>query len=424
MFGLNFYIFSFLVVVVVATIYVSRTKKKISELKENVVNLTTAINAIRYGNLSVKTTSESPYFQELADSINRMTETFSDRERMKTEAQTELMFQNNLLRSVMNSLLEGLILVDENFNIIRATSKIEKWFGKEEKTFIGKYLFDYIIPKSKKKYKKYEDDDIKIKNSKKKFKLTINDLKVNDEEILYLCIVRDVTIEKEFQKLKEDFIAAITHDLKVPLLAQLNVLNFLIDGKFGEISEKQKKVVSGVTQSTEGLLELTRNILDGFRIDKATSINAFEKVKLLDLIEHVNEMFTPILEKEDRVLKIEVSPDIYVNVDAMNIRRVFGNLIQNAISHTEKGDEILVSSYLTNDYVVVSVKDKGIGIKNDKMDKIFEKYYTTNNKFRNLGTGLGLYVAKEIVRAHGGAIFVSSEEEEGTEFGVYLPLLK
>ena len=142
-----FYIINTCVIIVfICLFFITRkTNKRWSKINDYLGKVTTTVDSIRYGNLSTKIEKiEHPTYQNVTDSINRMVETLNDREKMIIEYQAELMRQNKLLESVINSLSDGILIINEKFEILRATPKILKWFGIKGKDIIGKNVFEFI----------------------------------------------------------------------------------------------------------------------------------------------------------------------------------------------------------------------------------------------------------------------------------------
>ena len=258
------------------------------------------VDSIRYGDLTTKINKlDHPTYQNVTDSINRMVETLNDRERMIAEYQSELMNQNRLLESVINSLSDGILIINDKFDILRATPKILKWFGVPKgRDIIGKNVFDFIqLADDDKSAENLENADIFIKHT------PTNNFIINSQRLMhldkkrYVLIIKDVTNEREIETLKTDFVATLTHDLKVPIIAGGNMIDLFLSGKFGEISEKQEFALKNMQTSNEELLDLVQILLDTYKIsDKGIDLYK-EKISLNSFTENVvNEMLNTILQ--------------------------------------------------------------------------------------------------------------------------------
>jgi len=422
-----FYIINICVIIVfICLFFITRkTNKRWSKINDYLGKVTTTVDSIRYGNLSTKIEKiEHPTYQNVTDSINRMVETLNDREKMIIEYQNELMRQNKLLESVINSLSDGILIINENYDILRATPKILKWFGIKGRDIIGKNVFDFIQPvdDSNLTISKLNNTEIFIKHT------PTNNFIVNAQPLSslekkrFVMIIKDITTEKEIENLKEDFVATLTHDLKVPIVAAANMIDLFLAGKFGEISDKQEFALENMKSSNKGLLELVQILLETYKLKEKGIQLLKENTDLNSLVKSVTDEMQPIA--QDSKIGINFTPEpaaVVVNIDPMQIKRVIKNLISNAIDHSNTKQPIDVKIGVIPDFVTISVIDYGMGISKDELKMVFNKYYSAAKKLRKVGTGLGLYLSQQIAVAHGGEIIATSEENVKTEFCVKLP---
>ncbi len=424
-----FYITNICVIIVFICLFfvTRRSTKRWSKINDYLGKVTTTVDSIRYGDLTTKINKlDHPTYQNVTDSINRMVETLNDRERMIAEYQSELMNQNRLLESVINSLSDGILIINDKYDILRATPKILKWFGiPKGRDIIGKNVFDYIqLADDDKSAENLENADIFIKHT------PTNNFIINSQRLIhldkkrYVLIIKDVTNEREIETLKTDFVATLTHDLKVPIIAGGNMIDLFLSGKFGEISEKQEFALKNMQTSNEELLDLVQILLDTYKIsDKGIDLYK-EKISLNSFTENVVNEMIPISEASD--IKIRYNPsdkDIILSGDKIQLQRVIKNLLSNAINHSHSQKDIEVNISSDGNFALISVVDFGQGIPKNEIKMIFNKYYSAAKKLRKVGTGLGLYLAQQITQAHGGEIVVTSEENVRTEFCVKLPIL-
>ena len=424
-----FYIINLCVIVVfICLFFITRkTNKRWSKINDYLGKVTTTVDSIRYGNLSTKIEKiEHPTYQNVTDSINRMVETLNDREKMIIEYQAELMRQNKLLESVINSLSDGILIINEKFDILRATPKILEWFGiTKGKDIIGKNVFEYIQPVNDSDFEitNVENIEIFIKHTPTNNFVLSSQALTSLEKKRFVLIIKDITTQKEIETLKEDFVATLTHDLKVPIVAASNMIDLFLANKFGEISQKQKYALDNMKISNNSLLELVQILLETYKLKEHGIKLVKEDINLNDIVEQTTKEMLPIANNSK--LDINFTPskeDIVINADAMQLTRVIKNLISNSIDHsnTQKSIDVIVKK--AQNYAIISVIDYGQGIGKDELKMIFNKYYSAAKKLRKVGTGLGLYLSQQIVKAHGGEIIVTSQENVRTEFCVKLPL--
>lgn len=415
----------FIILIFIALFVIFRkSNKRWSKINDYLGMVNNTVNSIRYGNLSTKMGKiEHPNYKNLTDSINRMVETLNDREKMIVEYQNELTNQNKFLEAVINSLSDGILITDENYNILRVTPKIADWFKEDGGKIIHKNLMDFIQSGKNTKPEKFNQDEIFIKNnSGSSYEATTMKLGLDDKKKRFVVIIKDMTNQKEVESLREDFVATLTHDLKVPIVAESNILEFLITGKFGEINEKQHEAISNMKACNNELLDLVQILLETYKI-KETGIELIkENIDLVPFIGSTIEEMQPIAQKSDIKIFFQYENSINVFADNMQLKRVIKNLIQNALSHSESNNNINVRLGQYDNFATISIIDYGKGIPPENIDKIFNKYYSTVKKFRKIGTGLGLYLSQQIIKSHGGEISVTSQENVSTEFCIKLPL--
>ena len=229
--------------------------------------------------------------------------------------------------------------------------------------------------------------------------------------------------EKQLQLFKEEFAATLTHDMKVPVIAELNSLNYLIDGRFGMLNDKQLEILRLMKASNQELKELIENMLETYRLEQ-------KKIKLEKSKNYLNPFINSIVDEMGQIAiesehKISVdlsqTENFELEFDVFQLKRVIKNLIQNALSFSPNSSEIIIQSELYNEKIKLLFTNKGSGISADDLNLIFQKYYCGHSKFRKAGTGLGLYLSQQIVLAHNGKIEVDSSKEEETTFILTLP---
>jgi len=236
----------------------------------------------------------------------------------------------------------------------------------------------------------------------------------------------------ELDKLKDDFVSSVSHELRSPLTSIKGYISFILQGATGEIGDKLKNYLTIVQQNTERLSKFIDDILDVAKIKAGKMYIEKKKFSLKDLVENIRVLFYPQAIKKKIDLKVQFPdyvPDVYGDMD--KIGQVITNLLSNAIKFTpENGKIAVVVDYpYKNDNketVRVGVIDTGIGIPKDKIDKIFGKFEQVEGVRDKIGgpkgTGLGLAICKGIIEMHGGRIWVESEEEKGSRFYFTIPV--
>ncbi len=422
-----FYINLSIVIILLICFYLTRkTNTRWAKINDYLGIVTNTIDSVRYGNLTTKIEplkhSNNPSYQTVTESINRMVETLNDREKMIVEYQTELMRQNTLLETVINSLSDGILIINEKNSILKTTPKIDNWFGQKHHDLVGKSVFDFIETEEGVTLHNAEKINVFIKhNPNKNFRLSSIQLSV-DEKKRYVLLITDITNEKQLENLKEDFIATLTHDLKVPIVAESNMLNFFLEEKFGAINDKQKFALQGMKKSNRELVDLVQIILDTYKL-KETGIKLYkENIMLNEFLTDIITEMQPIAAESGIKINLTPNQNIKIYADRLQLSRVVKNLISNAIIHSTSSETIDLQTGEIPGFVTISVIDYGQGISKEEIPLIFNKYYSSTRKFRKIGTGLGLYLSQEIINSHKGEINVSSVENVRTEFCIKLPV--
>ena len=298
---------------------------------------------------------------------------------------------------------------------------MKKWFNTTD--IIGRSVFDFIKIADEKEITDLKGDEIFIKDNKDIFfKASIRKIKEKEHNDKYMLVISNYTNQKEIDSLKEDFVATLTHDLKVPIIAEANMLEFLLMEKFGTISSKQKEALENMKSSNKELLDLVQIVLETYRLKEDEIYLDLDFLSVKKFLSDIADEMVYIAEKNNNKLVVNVPKDFDIKIDYVQFRRVLKNLINNSILYGNSNTDIEIGAEIFDDSIQITVKDYGKGISQEDIEKIFNKYYSASKKFRKIGTGLGLYLSKKIVEAHGGTLRVDSKEGEYTKFFINLPL--
>lgn len=399
-------------------------KKKFDGVVEAMSDINNIITSVRYGNLSARVeTSIHPEMKNISESVNRMIETLNDREQMIVEYQSELTGQYKLLAALFNSLSDGVLVLDEKYVILRVNAKIKKWFKKDD--IVGENIFDYIKTLDDKDIIDLKNDEIFIKGIKDLyFKASVRQIKGKEHDDKYMLVITNYTNQKEIDSLKEDFVATLTHDLKVPIIAEANMLEFFLQEKFGTLNDKQKEALENMKASNKELLDLVQIVLETYRLKEDEIDLNLEKISVKKFLNIVADEMTYIAQKTNNKIVVIVPEDYDIEIDFLHFKRVLKNLVNNAILYGKSNTDIEIIAKIVNEKSQIIVKDYGKGISAEDIEKIFNKYFSASKKFRKIGTGLGLYLSKKIVEAHGGKLGVESQEGEYTKFYIDMEINK
>jgi len=245
-----------------------------------------------------------------------------------------------------------------------------------------------------------------------------------------LLLVRSVLKVEELSKAKSEFVTIASHQLRTPITAIKGYTSLLLEGSFGPVPEKEKMPLNIILQSSNRLVLLIDNFLNISRIERAKMEYDFQKVDFKKIVKSVFEEFEVINAKKkkklDLELKISEKDDFGITADPDKIRQIIYNLIDNAMKYTSKGFvKVALAKNKEKGTVELSISDSGIGMSKEALEKIFEKFSRAQNgsSLYTEGTGLGLYVAKEMAKVHEGDVWAESEGEgKGSTFYLELPV--
>lgn len=232
-----------------------------------------------------------------------------------------------------------------------------------------------------------------------------------------------ITNEKlvQLNKLKSEFLSFASHQIKSPMTVVKGYASLIYDGTYGPVSDEVKGAAVNIKESADRLISLVGDFLDLRKIEEGQMEYHFEKINLSRIVGSMVEDFKLIAKKKNLDLTLEASSnDIQVMADEQKLRQVIQNLIDNAIKYTDKGF-VKVELKERDGSVLLSVKDSGRGISKELLPNLFQQFARDASVKKIQGTGLGLYIAKEIIKAHKGEIWAESAGEgQGTSFCVKL----
>ncbi len=232
--------------------------------------------------------------------------------------------------------------------------------------------------------------------------------------------------EESIERLKTEFISLAAHQLRTPLSAVKWILGELLDGEAGKLNKKQAKLIRQGYQSNERMIHLINDLLYVAEIEEGKFLKNESYQSIEMLIENVIAGHKKkIKDKKIKIVfKKQSDPLPEIKIDAEKIKLVIGNMLNNAIEYSKTGGKVMVSVQLDEGRIKIMIKDMGIGIPKDEQDRLFNKFFRASNaiKIDTTGTGLGLFICKNIIDAHKGKIFFESKKNKGSTFGFELPI--
>lgn len=242
--------------------------------------------------------------------------------------------------------------------------------------------------------------------------------------------------QKQLANTREDFLATLTHDLQTPLLGAIEALESLQQETYGTVTSAQQKVLETIVRSQRNSLELIEMLLNVYRNDMEGVKLKRTPIELVALAEEAIATLTNLASKRQVDISLSYGElgfdrSLQVNGDALQLQRVFTNLLTNAINNCLRGGTVEVVLESDSTYQVVKILDNGRGITPDELPHLFERFYQGHSDRPSMGTGLGLYLTRQIIEAHGGIVWgknrssctdVTSDARRGAVFGFKIPL--
>jgi PAS domain S-box-containing protein len=370
------------------------------------------------------------------------------------------------LNKVINSVSDCIISIDADFNIVMINESCSDIFASSLDELHSRSFFDLLqngeqFRDCRVKLEGREADNCRVELTALKmdgstFPAQVSIARVDDEDgdlAGYVAVLRDITEEKRVEKLKEDLVGMLTHDMRNPILAVNRTLGLLSTGRLGAVNEDQQKIMKLAMSTNDQLGSMVNSFLDIFRSDN----------RRFEIQRHycdINQLIRECIEEvsmlaEDKKLEISFKPHMPVMelyCDLFRIKGTIGNIISNAINYSQFSGKVSISTRKVRvddacldspiqarlkgrlrdncEYFWGVVADTGYGIPEGLQDAVFEKFFTINSESRvaRRGIGLGLAFCKLVVEAHGGLVFCRTplpakraRKYPGVEFHIFLP---
>jgi two-component system, NtrC family, sensor histidine kinase KinB len=257
----------------------------------------------------------------------------------------------------------------------------------------------------------------KVGGAERSYRLRTTPMRDSEGRLLgAVSVLEDVTSIRELDRLKTEFVSVASNKLRTPLHSLQMALHTLIEGYTGDLSEKQQELLLSARQDSERLEELMGDLLELAEVESGTRQLSVEPVKPVELVRSAIEQHRASAECKHIRLEHTLSPDLpRVVADRRAVRRIFDNLLSNAIRHTERDGQVTISASERDSRVIFSVGDTGVGIPEEYLPTLFGRFVHVKGTASG-GTGLGLALVKRLVETQGGQVGVESRIGEGTTF--------
>ncbi len=342
----------------------------------------------------------------------------------------ELSFERHKLNVVLNQISDGLMIIDQQSQVLIINKVASRIFDLEENVAVGSTLASVVrhhqlIELWQRCRDTGEAQIIAFEIPRKRLFIQCFALPMKqDDTNLYILFIQDLTALKRLETIRRDFISNISHELRTPLASLKALTETLLTGALEELQTSQH-FIQRIDAEVDSLSMLVQELLELSRIESGKVPLRLEAFSPNLLISNVVTRMKLQVERAGLILNVEYPDDLPpVLVDPSRIEQVFTNLLHNAIKFTPSGGNITISANLQGDMILFSVKDTGIGISSDDIPRIFERFYKSDKARSSSGVGLGLAIARHIVEAHHGEIHVESKEGHGSTFSFSIPIAK
>jgi len=266
------------------------------------------------------------------------------------------------------------------------------------------------------------------KPTKKVFKVKTSPALDKEGNLLgHVRTIHDITLEKEVDLMKSEFISTVSHEFRIPLTSIKGYVDLVLEGDAGDINETQQEFLAIVKKNSDRLINLINDFLDISRIESGRIQFKMVSLNIEEVIEEVIVSFRELMERKGMILNLSIPKGLpRVRADHDRIIQVLNNLVSNAIKYTDAGGKITVAVGQDGNHLVINVSDTGIGISPEDQRNLFDKFYRVDSTLTQEigGSGLGLSICKTIVERHDGSIWVNSEVGKGSTFSFSLPVFK
>jgi two-component system, OmpR family, phosphate regulon sensor histidine kinase PhoR len=400
-------------------------------------NITSSINDVAEfaGEIAKGNLHKQIFISNTPKEIDQLTNSLNMMVTNLKKSSSNLITEKNRLDAIIAGIPDGIILTDMDNKLIKANRQAEKMFNFSSNKSQGKDLLKYINNENillalkqglKVGHKKITRElQLPVENEKNVTYALSSGFVTNDlsYKIGVVTVIRDITHQKELNELREGFLRTVSHELRTPLTSIIGFLNVLNNMTDDALSDQQRYFIEIISKESNNLHEIINDLLDLSRIRAGKMEMNIEPVNINELYKELLASFMPMAKSKSLKLISELNKKTTViDADRSKLRRIFVNLISNAIKFTEKGGITLFIEDKAKE-IVFAIKDTGLGLKDHEQDLVFEKFrqvdYSEHRKYE--GLGIGLSIVKQLVILHKGKIWVESKYHEGSTFYFSIP---
>lgn len=408
--------YSWIVAVFFIAVIISRILAR--NLSRPVINLIEGARMVSKGEFpEIKKVNTGDELQDLSLTFNNMVKSLKKFNDLQVD---KIINERTKTESIIFSIDDGIVLTDFKGRLMLVNERAMELMEISEHPKEGNFIIDYI---KNKKIRSIFDDvkeielDLSEEGPRRIIKAITDEVKTKNGKSLGLMrVIRDITLEKEIDEMKDRFLHSVTHDLKNPLSAIVGMTDLLKKNRGPDITDIEKKYYDILKNETERLMGIINDILDLAKLESGKLRIDMTTFELNQVIKEVIETFKVQAESNEIEMNTEFHADeIEVIADTKLIKRVIVNLVGNALQHTYRKGRVTVSTRLKEKNAEVCISDTGKGIPEDMLGRVFDRFQQVEGQSKG-GTGIGLNIVREIIEAHGKKVWVESEFGQGASF--------
>ena len=326
-------------------------------------------------------------------------------------------------KAVIANMDDALLMLDQESCIQIMNRSMEKALDLQEKAVAGQQAEQVIPPGDLLELIKKSSSQISYQ-----YEIRLENEHIYNAQSTYIpnigtaITMQDISYLKEINRMKDDFVHTVSHDLRSPLTAVVGYTDLL--ERVGELNPLQKDFLQRIHDSVGNITNLIDELLDLGRIESGFDTER-ELIKLDQIIGYTVQNFESIYKQKDQTLEVELAPNLPpLHGNPLRLRQMCDNLVANAIKYTNPDKKVCIKLFSKANELILTISDQGPGIPIEDQAHIFEKFYRASNIIgKETGSGLGLAIVKTIVENHHGRIWVESKVDEGSTFVVVLPAI-
>jgi len=376
------------------------------------------------GSIILGTSDET---RTLADNINYLVEELKEKIRIAHEEKSKLM-------TAFTNMNEGILIINEHGLIEFSSPVLSNMLAIQYEDIIGKTLMEaFRNIDLQKAFQEFNEKRANVSREiifgnleKVILSISISAVYGYPDEEKTMIVLHDVTRLKKLEQIRMDFVVNVTHEIKTPLTAIIGYLETIKSGAIDNI-EETKKFIDIILKQAERLNRLVEDLLTISNIEMKQTVLNFESVSLRQVITNVISLVKSKAESKNIIINSTLCEDlISIKADRDKLTQIFVNVLDNAVKFTPDGGEIIISADESESYTVLTIQDSGIGVPEDEIGRLGERFYRVDkSRSRDLGgTGLGLSIVKHLMQAHGGRMEIESQQGKGTKVSLFFPVKK